>query len=432
MPQVGEKFLTQILSRIDTRTNWQSEDPILGAGEIAFEVSNSSLESTPFEDLKMKVGDGKTNYNSLPYFSSGSTSGVRFFTVEVSGETTDTAGIAEVDPTPEEGDFCVVQRLIAGDSDSGKKQYTAYIYAKLNNSGDAAWQALDGNYDASNIYFNKDLIFTQAFGKYTPDSSGSVTIETNTNQMSLQNLLESAFAEEKNPTITQPSCSVTLSNSGAKEVGTEFTPQYSVSFNAGNYQYGPATAVTVESYNVTDTNSGSSTTQTGSFTEFTVTEDTNYKITASVTHTAGAIPKTNLGNNYEAGKIQGGSKTAQSSTVTGYRGWFQGYYNGTQALADATAITSAQLRAFGVRNGNFTNSITTNQMKQMFFAAPQGLVTSVGVANSVNGAPQTVNKMTVNVEGANNYEAIPYDVFYVANAVAESGSTTFTITTTKA
>lgn len=425
MPQVGEKFLTQILSRIDTAANWLSKDPILGLGEIAFETSDTNT------DLKMKVGDGSTNYNDLPYFSSGNNSETRFFTVVVLGETTDLDGIKSVDESPVDGDFCVVQRSI-GTTEDGKKQYTAYIYAKQNNSGAAAWQALDGNYDASNIYFNKDLIFTQAFGKYTPGSSGSVTIETNTNQMSLQNLLESAFAEEKNPTITQPSCSVTLSNAGAKEVGTEFTPSYTVNFNAGNYQYGPATAVTVESYNVTDTNSGSSTAQTGSFTEFTVTEDTNYRINASVTHTAGAIPKTNLGNNYAAGQIQGGSKTAQSSTVTGYRGWFQGYYNGTQALADATAITSAQLRAFGVRNGNFTNSITTNQMKQMFFAAPQGLVTAVGVANSVNGAPQTVNKMTVNVEGANSYEAIPYDVFYVANAVAESGSTTFTITTTKA
>ena len=426
MPQVGETFLTQILSRIDTAANWLSKDPILGLGEIAFETSDTNA------DLKMKVGDGSTNYNDLPYFSSGNNSETRFFVVNVSGETTDLEGIKSIDASPVDGDFCVVRRLIAGTAEDEKRQYTAYIYAKQSNSGAAAWQALDGNYDASNIYFNKDLIFTQAFGKYTPNSSGSVTIETNTNQMSLQNLLESAFAEEKNPTITQPSCSVTLSNSGAKEVGTEFTPSYTVNFNAGNYQYGPATAVTVESYDVTDTNSGSSTTQTGSFTEFTVTEDTNYRINAYVTHTAGAIPKTNLGNDYDAGQIQGGSKTAQSSTVTGYRGWFQGYYNGTQALADATAITSVQLRAFGVRNGNFTNSITTNQMKQMFFAAPQGLVTSVGVANSVNGAPQTVNKMTVNVEGANSYEAIPYDVFYVANAVAESGSTTFTITTTKA
>ena len=98
---------------------------------------------------------------------------------------------------------------------------------------------MDGNYDAANVYFQKDLTFTQAFGKYVPGSSGSVTIPTATNQMSLLELLEASYAEEENPTITQPSTSISLSNSGAKEVGTSFTPTYNVSFNAGNYEFGP-------------------------------------------------------------------------------------------------------------------------------------------------------------------------------------------------
>ena len=71
-------------------------------------------------------------------------------------------------------------------------------------------------------------------------------------------------------------------------------------------------------------------------------------------------------------------------------------------------------------------------MQQMFFAAPTGVVSSVGVANSVNGAPQTVAKTTVQVGGANGYTAATYDLFYVANATAEGGASTFTITTTKA
>lgn len=291
---------------------------------------------------------------------------------------------------------------------------------------------IEGNVDADTLMFTKDLVFTEAFGKYTIPASGSVTIPTKTNDMSLTEFLESAFSEEQNPNITQPSASITLTGAGAKEVGTNFTPSYSVGFNAGSYTYGPATGVTVTSYNVTDTNSGSSTTATGSFTQFTVDEGTNYKVSAVVSYSDGAIPLTNLGNPYEAGQIKAGSKTVNSSAVTGYRGWFCGYYNGSQALPDATQITSAQIRAFGVRQGSFVTSMSTNQMQQMFFAAPQGLVTSVKVANSVNGAPQTVSKTTVSVEGANGFEAIPYDVFYVSNAVAESGASTFTITTTKA
>ena len=124
-------------------------------------------------------------------------------------------------------------------------------------------KAITGNIDADTLFFTKDLVFTQAFGKYAPDGSGSVTIPTETNDMSIQDLLESAFAEEKNPKTTHPSTSVTLTGAGAKEVGTEFTPSYSVSFNPGSYEYGPATGVTATAYAVTDTYSGSATTQAG-------------------------------------------------------------------------------------------------------------------------------------------------------------------------
>ena len=75
--------------------------------------------------------------------------------------------------------------------------------------------------------------------------------------------------------------------------------------------------------------------------------------------------------------------------------------------------------------------MNTTKMQQMFFAAPAGTVKTLTVANAVNGAPQTVNKTTVSVEGANNYQAIDYDLYYVANATAESGDSKFTIAFTK-
>ena len=72
-------------------------------------------------------------------------------------------------------------------------------------------------------------------------------------------------------------------------------------------------------------------------------------------------------------------------------------------------------------------------MQQMFFAAPKGKYSSIAVANSTNGAPQTVTKITdIMVEGLNGYEAAAYDVFYVSNAGAESGDTIFDVTLTLA
>ena len=66
-------------------------------------------------------------------------------------------------------------------------------------------------------------------------------------------------------------------------------------------------------------------------------------------------------------------------------------------------------------------------MKQIFFAAPQGKKATLKISNAVNGAPLTVQQTTVNVEGYSGYDAIAYDVFYVSNAVAESGESKWTI-----
>ena len=418
----------RIIIRNSTASEWTSQNPVLLKGEIGLEIDSSPV--------KFKVGDGVSTWTELEYsydlasilsqvdekieeaLAGYSSTTVYEATCEYGADKV--AALQAVATSPNKGDIGIVKEAVAGEA----VQYTAYVY------NGTAWAAMDGNYDAANVYFPQDLKLTYQFGKYKPDSTGSVTVPTSGKSL-LASLLD-AYSQDTNPNITQPSVSITLTGAGAKEVGTQFTPSYSVGFNKGSYQYGPDTGVTVTSYAVTDTNSGSSTTQTGSFTQFTVEEGTNYRCSVTVEYGDGAIPKTSLGNDYAAGQIKGGSKNANSSVVTGYRGWFAGYYNGSQALPDATAITSAQIRAFGVRNGSFPGSMSTNQMQQMFFAAPAGIVESVGVANSVNGAPQTVAKTTIQVEGANRYTAAEYDLFYVANATAEGGASTFTITTKKA
>lgn len=285
---------------------------------------------------------------------------------------------------------------------------------------------IQGNIDADTLLFTKDLVFTQAFGKYAPDGTGSVTIPTLSDDMSLTDLLESAFSEEKNPTITQPSTSVTLTGAGAKEVGTEFTPNWSVGFNPGSYQYGPATGVTATAYAVTDTNSGSASTQTGSFTQFTVEDDTNYKVSVTTTHTAGAVPKTNLGNDYAAGQIQSGTKTANSGAVTGFRSMFAG------AVVTPITIDSDSIRGLNGKKGQFakTFSLTIPEgCKQVVIALPNGhtltKVLDVGAfGTDIVGSFQL---QTAQVEGLNNYTAAEYNV-YVYAPDAALGSNTYNVT----
>lgn len=292
---------------------------------------------------------------------------------------------------------------------------------------------ITGNIDADTLFFTKDLVFTQAFGKYEPDDSGSVTIPTETNDMSIQDLLESAFSEEKNPTVTPPSTSVTLTGAGAKEVGTEFTPSYSVSFNPGSYQYGPATGVTATGYQVTDTKEGSSTTQTGSFEKFTVGDGENYKVSVVTSYGDGAIPLNNLGKEYAAGQIKAGTKTATSNAVTGYRNMFFG----TMTTKPAE-ITSANIRALTTKQqvNNVTDkviNIPVGALRVVFAVPSTKQITSITDTNGM-GAQLfgSFTQITVQVEGANGYTAIEYKVYYMDYASANDTANTYKVTVTNA
>ena len=50
----------KICIRSDTTDNWERNNPVLLASELA-------IEKTTLGSLKFKLGDGVTNYNSLPY-----------------------------------------------------------------------------------------------------------------------------------------------------------------------------------------------------------------------------------------------------------------------------------------------------------------------------------------------------------------------------
>ena len=70
-----------------------------------------------------------------------------------------------------------------------------------------------------------------------------------------------------------------------------------------------------------------------------------------------------------------------------------------------------------------------DKMKQMFFAAPAGKGYKPVIKDASTTAPQTVQgPITVSVEGKDGFTAVDYDVWYVANASAASGSAKLNIT----
>lgn len=266
--------------------------------------------------------------------------------------------------------------------------------------------------DSGIVKFDNDFTFTYAFGKYTPDSSGQVEVPAT--GKTLDSLLLDAFAEEKNPTVTQPSVSVSSSQVKAYEAGTNVTPSYNASLNAGSYQYGPATGITATSWSV-QLDTQTLTTASGSFTQIQVTDSTNLRITATAQYGDGAVPVTNLGTPKEDLKITAGSKSGQTGAITGYRQIFYGVNNSTEPL------TSAIIR--GLTPGNKAASATTinsikaqADTKRIIIAVPQssGLkVTAANITSSLNAdvTSSYVKQSPVEVEGANGYQAVPYDVF---------------------
>ena len=431
---------TKIVLRNDLAATWASVNPKLLAGEIGIEKDTGL----------MKIGDGVNLWNDLEY--ANECERAAHYEVEATGTQTDDEAIAakltELGAEAKVDDIAIVKREIA----DGKKSHTAYIY------NGTAWAALDGNYSAANVFLPNKITLAGDYGKDGRGDKittiGNLKIGDTINAgTSLQSLFMDMLSQRLQPsaTPTAPAASISLYTdgstkkvaAGAVEVGTTINPYFVASLSAGAYTYGPATGITATSYSVTstgrktvdgataDTVEDSATTASGAFDSFVVDDDTNYKVSVSIPHNAGVAAHDNLGDpaNPEV-KIAAGTKTANSGAVTGYRAWFCGYKNGDNALADATAITGAQVRALGnAANGSWKSSMDVTQMKQMFFAAPAGKGYKPVIKDSKTTAPQTVKgPITVSVEGKDGFDAIDYDVWYVANTAAASGSATLNIT----
>ena len=446
---------TIITLRQGTTEEWASSSVILKQGEAGLEyLANGSV--------KIKAGNDKDLWADLPYIGSDVQS-ANVFQVELSaGEFDDIAAIeakvAEENATKQDGDVAIVKALIA----EGKYSYTSYVYDKaLDVEGDDStfgWSAMDGNYSAANVFLKDQIVLAGDYGqdsrKDKITSIGNLRIgDTIAAGTSIQSLFMDMLSQRLQPsaTPTAPAASITLYTdgstkkvtAGAVEVGTTINPYYVASLSAGSYTYGPATGITASSYSVSSTGrktvheatsetpEDNATTATGSFGSFVVDDDTSYSVSVSIEHNEGVPAVDNLGSpaNPEV-KIPAGTKTKTSGAVTGYRAWFCGYKNGDNALADAAKITGEQVRALGTsQNGSWSSSMNVSQMKQMFFAAPAGKGYKPVIKDASTTAPQTVQgPITVSVEGKDGFTAIDYDVWYVANASAASGSATLNIT----
>lgn len=402
---MAEKTLkTRILLRNDTAANWETNKTVvLKKGEVGIEIDTN----------RMKIGDGVTAYGNLKYF--GGEAALNFEVFPKDDETDVAAITAAIGDTEiHNGDTAIVKREIAG----GKSSYTAYVY-------DGEWKAMDGNYRADNVYFDEDLIYTANIGVKTVPGSGSGTITAA--GKNVEEVLKSILAEEKNPSTTQPAATVTANNVGTFEIGTSKNITYTAKLSKGSYTYGPETGIVAGT--ITATCDGKTLTgATGTF-EGVVAEATEKKVSVSIEHAAGATPKTNLGNAYEAGKIAAGTKTATSSGIKGVRYMFWG------PMTDDVALNSANIRALAHNQATGTGALATfgagAGAKKVIIAVPVGRkITKVIMPSALNADVTALfvkQSTTVNVEGANGYTAAAYNIYVYQPASIDAGET-YTVT----
>lgn len=409
----NQTLRTVIQFKRDTSANWvTNKDVIPAAGEPCYDVNAGML----------KIGDGATTYENLPAIYAGEipVAASHYEGVKQDGES-DMEVIARVLAAgnvgeTHEDDIFIVKTLIAG----GKYSHTAYVY------DGAKWVAMDGNYNADNVYFDEDMLVTKEIG-YITLTNGQGTIPSS--GKNIKEVFEAMFVKEQNPTTTQPKVALTFSQAKAYEVGSKVIPSYSATFNVGSYTYGPATGVTVTTWEVTDTDGNTSASASGTFPEITVADGTNYKITAKATHTEGAVPVTNKKTPYEAGKIAAGSKSTTSSAVTGYRSFFYGVLDTATANAPLTSAIIRGMTNGGAYNGSKTFTLNGSATAKRIVIAIPASSTRAGlkevILTSAMNTPVTDSYVktanAVEVEGVNGATAVSYNVYVYEPAAIDAG-----------
>lgn len=353
-------------------------------------------------------------------------SSAQVFQVVLEENETDEQAINRIvaDTLVSSGDIIVVKKLIADE----KYQHTAYVFDGQN------WAAMDGNYDATNVYFNSDLTITADIGVQEIDETGSKVLDTT--GKSLKQVLDMILASRKLPTKVNPSVSVTSNEDKSYEVGTNVEVSYEAVLDPGSYIYGPNTNITAKSWSVT-LGDETLTTASGTFTSFVVTDTTNSKISATAIYDIGAAPKDNLGevitdaNELAECQIQAGNKIGYANAITGYRNAFYG------SKTDAIELNSNNIRTLNNVKAS-SDSLTINVVanaKQVIIALPEGRKVTKVVDEAAFGTDifEKFTTTIVSVGGADatadnigNY-AKNYNV-YIYNPSTALGANTYKVT----
>lgn len=397
---------TKLIIRNDVAANWTTHNPKLSKGEVGLET----------DTLKMKVGDGVTQWNALPYYN----------------DQTNTYQDNITTNGKHVGDVAVV----TGDNNIK----TAYVW------NGTTWAAMDGNYNAENIIIEDAITLAgdyTAVGNYKKGD----TIAAGT---TLSSVLSKIFTKTLYPSKPTPSVSMSLTNAGSLEVGSEITPSFKVTFDPKTYTYGSTTdktdgsttgcaptgaATITDSSNATISVTMNGNSGTANGTKITVVDNTSYYgSSVKVSYSAGRTPVNNLDQGpdedaegkatLEAAKVGASeaSNGTDTSKITGFRYSFK--YAGTD---NTTAIddewisgTVRNTSANCVKNYAIGGIAVAAGDKRVMFAVPGTSKTLKSVID-VDGMGLDIKdkftKITKTISGkVKGSNTTTYTIWYFENA----------------
>lgn len=280
--------------------------------------------------------------------------------------------------------------------------------------------------------FEDEITLTHNFGRYQTNNGFVRT--TDAKGMTTSQWLVHALSETKEPKITQPTFNLTASAVGAGgEIGSYITGlKWDGTTTYGSYEYGPSTGLSSANRTWSISNNIDNQTSTAEDGTFPLGEGDKIQLRAEASteyaiitgaynlDASGASTPVNNVGAPTSGKITDKSGTLTASVkATAYRKPFYGVLPAGDAL-DTSALTSAVIR--GLPNSGTTNTGLPTTLavpagsEMVIFAVKAGArSTLTATDNKAMNAPVDFTKVAkaVKVEGANGFEAIDYDIWYV-------------------
>ena len=331
--------------------------------------------------------------------------------VDVTGEATDASKLIEL-TNAKKGDIAVLVRTDIGNP------VISYILRENGPTTAANWVALCGKVTTENVVLGYTLK-TMGNGKIGGIAENT-TFQPNT---TLKTILNQMFVKIIQPTIKQPSISISANGAKSVEAGTQVNITVTPTFNPGSYTYGPATGVTLQTYTLQQNLKGSTTTivdaastaEPHTVQNITIEDGVTIQFNASCTHTAGAQPLDNSGAPATVQGIQAGTKSVSNQQAfSGFRKYFYGCKTTITETVDSAYIRGLT-GSSGAYNNNSWNINVPEGTKEITIAVEDGkTLRNILYVEGMNTDVLSTFTMTkVPVEGANGFTAKNYNVYRV-------------------